>query len=128
MRLNIDSHMHVNFKGLDADGIISYLDRERLGKCWLLTWEEVNPVNPGYLHLPADDMFEAYRKYPERICPMYAPDPKANDAADKFMAWVDKGVCGCGELKSSLSWDSPKLDRLFEMVNGLGMPLVFHME
>ncbi|MGC2423822.1 MAG: amidohydrolase family protein [Nitrospirota bacterium] len=126
--LNIDSHMHVNFKGLDAGGIVSYLDREGLSKCWLLTWEEVSPKAPVYLHLSAEDVFDAYRKYPERICPMYAPDPAASDAADKFMAWVDKGVCGCGELKTSLPWDSPKLDRLLEAVNALGMPLVFHME
>ena len=126
--LNIDSHMHVNFKGLDAGGIVSYLDREGLSKCWLLTWEEVAPKAPVYMHLSADDVFDAYRKYPERVCPMYAPDPAAADAADKFMAWVDKGVCGCGELKTSLPWDSPKLDRLLEKVNALGMPLVFHME
>ena len=126
--MNIDSHMHVNFKGLDARGIVSYLDREGLHKCWLLTWEEVSPKAPVYLHLSADEMFDAYRKYPERICPMYAPDPEASVAADKFMAWVDKGVCGCGELKTSLSWASPKLDRLLEAVNTLGMPLVFHME
>ena len=86
--LNIDSHMHVNYKGLDAGGIVSYLDREGLDKCWLLTWEEVSPKAPVY---SADEMIEAYRKYPERICPMYAPDPAAADAADKFMAWVDKG-------------------------------------
>jgi predicted TIM-barrel fold metal-dependent hydrolase len=126
--LNIDSHMHVNFKGLDAGGIVSYLDREGLSKCWLLTWEEVSPKAPVYMHLSADEMFDAYRRFPDRVCPMYAPDPEAIDAADKFMAWVDKGVCGCGELKTSLSWDSPKLDRLLEVVNGLGMPLVFHME
>ncbi len=76
--MNIDSHMHVNFKGLDASGIVSYLDREGLGKCWLLTWEEVSPKAPVYLHLSADEMFDAYRKYPERICPMYAPDPQAS--------------------------------------------------
>ncbi len=128
MRPDIDSHMHVNFKGLDADGIISYLDRERLGKCWLLTWEELNPADPGYLHLPPEDVFEAYRKYPDRICPMCAPDPEADDAAGRFMAWVDRGLCGCGELKTKLPWDSPKLDRLLEKVNELGMPLVFHME
>jgi len=126
--LNIDSHMHVNFKGLDAGGIVSYLDREGLDKCWLLTWEEIAPKAPVYMHLSADDVFEAYRKYPERVCPMYAPDPAADDAADKFMARVDKGACGCGELKTSLSWDSPKLDRLLENVNALAMPLVFHME
>lgn len=128
MRLNVDSHMHVNFRGLDADGIISYLERERLGKCWILTWEESNPANPVYLNLPVEDVFEAYRKYPDRICPMYAPDPEADDAAERFMAWVDKGICGCGELKTKLPWDSPKLDRLLEKVNALGMPLVFHME
>ncbi len=120
--------MHVNFRGLDADGIISYLERERLGKCWILTWEESNPANPVYLNLPVEDVFEAYRKYPDRICPMYAPDPEADDAAERFMAWVDKGICGCGELKTKLPWDSPKLDRLLEKVNALGMPLVFHME
>lgn len=124
----IDSHMHANFMGLRTEDIIRYMDGNRIESCWLLTWEEKNPAIPSvYRHLSVEDVMEAYRRYPDRITPMYAPDPMDPQAPDRFKFWVEKGIRGCGELKVCLSWQSSSLDRLLDCVNELQMPLVFHM-
>ena len=125
----IDAHMHVNFKGFEASGIIEYLDKYGIDLCWLLTWEENNPAIPqNYIHLSIEDVFDAYEKYPSRIVPMYAPDPVAHDFEDKMIFWHKNGIKGCGELKVSLSWNSEEITRLLNCINGLNIPLVFHME
>jgi len=125
----IDSHMHVGFRGLSADRIVEHLDRNGIDACWLLTWEEVDPAVPqDYLHLSIEDVFEAYQKCPDRIVPMYAPDPSRPDAPERLRHWHRQGVRGCGELKVSLDWGSEKLDGLLRCVGELNMPLVFHME
>lgn len=126
--MRVDSHLHVNFKGLGVKQLISYMDREKIDQCWLLTWEEAQPPNIDYQHLTVQDIYEAYEKHPSRIVPMYAPDPNRPDAANRFMQWHDMGIRGCGELKVALSWDSPKLDPLLSCLDRLGLPLIFHME
>jgi predicted TIM-barrel fold metal-dependent hydrolase len=127
--LKIDSHLHVNFKKLGINQLISYMDREGIDKCWLLTWEEVRPPDAFfYRNLPIEEVFWAYEKHPSRIIPMYAPDPNRPDAAKRFMEWHGRGIRGCGELKAALEWDSPKLDPLLSCLNEIGVPLVFHME
>jgi len=125
----VDSHLHVGFRGLSPDRIVDYLDRNGIDACWLLTWEEVDPAVPqDYLHLSIDDVFEAYQQCPDRIVPMYAPDPSRPDAPERLRHWHDQGVRGCGELKVSLDWESEKLDGLLRCVGELNLPLVFHME
>jgi len=125
----IDAHMHVKFKGFEAKNVIAYLDKYRVEQCWLLTWEEINPVIPkDYIHLSVEDVFETYEKYPSRVIPMYAPDPSAADFKDKMITWYQKGIKGCGELKVSLSWNSKEIDRLLTCISNLNIPLVFHME
>ncbi len=126
--MRIDSHMHVNFKKLDVNRLISYMDVEGIDKCWLLTWEDFNPAYIDYMNLSVNEIFDAYKLHPSRIIPMYAPDPSSPDAAGRFMKWYRRGIRGCGELKVSLGWDSPSLDPLLACLNRLGLPLVFHME
>jgi predicted TIM-barrel fold metal-dependent hydrolase len=124
----VDSHMHVNLNRLGLNNLVSYLDRERIDCCWLLTWEEAHPGKWPYQHLSIEDVFDAYSKYPSRFIPMYAPDPAVEDAAIKLESWHGKGIRGCGELKSTLNWDSPMVRRLLATAAKLGVPVVFHME
>ncbi|MDM7998535.1 MAG: amidohydrolase family protein [Dehalococcoidia bacterium] len=124
----VDSHMHVNFNGFALNDIIKYLDTNRIDCCWLLTWEEVQPGKWPYQHLPVEEVFDAYSKHPDRIVPMYAPDPTMDDAAAKLESWHQRGIRGCGELKTTLNWDSPRLRGLLAAAAKLGVPVVFHME
>lgn len=123
-----DSHMHVSYKGFSTDDLILYMDSNGVAACWLLTWEELRPAVPSVYHrLSIEDVFAAYRKYPDRIIPMYAPDPRDPLAAEKLTYWADRGVRGCGELKVPLNWASSELDPLLARVAELRMPVVFHM-
>jgi len=126
----IDSHLHINFNDYSLEKIISYLDKNKIDQCWLLTWEEINHSkcdNP-YIHLSIEDVFEAYQKYPSRIIPMYAPDPNRIDVCEILKSYYKKGIKGCGELKVSLNWNSDKINILLKCINILGIPLIFHME
>jgi uncharacterized protein len=124
----IDSHLHVNYGGLSLRDIISYLDKERIDRCWLLSWEEVNHGKWIYEHLSIEDIYEAYLKYPTRIIPFYAPDPHRIDATIQFEKWYQKGIKGSGELKATLNWNSAEIKSLLSTIQKLKLPVVFHME
>ncbi|HDR68737.1 MAG TPA: hypothetical protein ENN61_06755 [Bacteroidaceae bacterium] len=128
MRL-IDAHMHVNLNGIDKAGLIKYLDNMGIEKCWLLSWEELNPaINYTYFHLSLEDILDAYDTCPGRIVPFYAPDPSDNAFEKKLTDAIEKGVKGCGELKVSYKWEHPKIESFLELVEKLNIPLIFHME
>jgi predicted TIM-barrel fold metal-dependent hydrolase len=128
--MRIDSHLHLNFKNIRTGGdIVAYLDRHNLEKCWLLTWEELHPAIPcEYRHLSARDVCDAYRAYPSRIVPMYAPDPATPDLEQKIADCYSQGIRGLGELKVSLNWDSPLIERFLVAAARYHLPVVFHME
>lgn len=125
----IDGHFHVNFWGFTAKEIVEYLDRKKIEKCWLLSWEEKNPPIPNlYKHLSVDDIIEAYEKYPNRIVPFYAPDPGSEDIRENLKKYIKKGVKGCGELKVTYKWEDPLMEKYLKILAELDLPLVFHME
>jgi predicted TIM-barrel fold metal-dependent hydrolase len=124
----VDAHMHVNFKGFSSKTLLRYLDKEKIDWCWLLTWEEVNPVLWPYRHLPIEDVYEAYMKHPSRIIPFYAPDPHRSDAAARLEYWHKRGIGGCGELKATMNWASDGVKSILQTARRLKLPIVFHME
>ena len=127
--MRVDSHLHVNFRGFSAERIIDYLDSQHLDRAWVLTWEEHRPLIPSeYQHLPVLDVYETYRKYPDRIVPMYAPDPTEPGFRETLRSWHGKGIRGIGELKVSCSWDSPAIGALIQEARALHLPIIFHME
>ena len=126
--MRIDCHMHVNFCGYDAKRIVAYLDAHKLDCCWLLTWEELNPVHPSYCHLSIREVIDTYTKYPSRIIPMYAPDPQNPEAPALLRHWYHQGVRGCAELKSVVNWQSPVTRNLLTVAQELELPVLFHMQ
>jgi len=127
--LKIDGHFHVDFCGFSAEDIISYLDKKKIEQCWLLTWEEKTPPIPSlFEHLSIEDLIEAYRKYPDRIVPFYAPDPNSERIKDAFNKYINLGVKGCGELKVTYKWADSIIENYLKVISDLGIPLVFHME
>lgn len=123
----IDAHIHIHSE-FDAAALVRYLDHEGIEACWLLTWEEVSPGKWPYRHLPVEDVLEAHRRYPERIVPMYAPDPRRSDCLERFRTFQQEGIAGCAELKSAVNWDDPQLQPLLRYLDAQRLPLVFHME
>ena len=125
----IDSHLHVNFKKFGVKDIINYLNKNNIDKCVLLTWDELNPpIHSIYRSLPIDDVYEAFKQYPHRIIPFYAPDPYRDDFIDRFNIYVEKGIRGFGELKSTIRWDNNAFDILLPYLAKNKLPILFHME
>lgn len=125
----IDSHLHVNFGGFDAYGLIEYMDSNGIDKCWLLTWDEINPVfNNLYTNLSIDSILDAAGKYPGRIIPFYAPDPGRKGWFEIMEQYKSMGVKGCGELKATYNWLDDEINIVLDGLQNLSMPLIFHME
>lgn len=125
----IDAHMHVNFSSFDAERIIAYLDRHGFDRCWLHTWEEIDPPVPSiYEPLSLEEMLEAHARYPDRIVPFYAPDPGSATFRKDLEQAMQRGVRGCGELKVTLRWSDPAIEPYLQTIDALNLPLMFHME
>lgn len=127
--LKIDAHLHVKLEGLDADQLLQYMNERRIDKCWLLTWEETDPaIDSLYQNLPPEEVFEAYEKYPDRIVPFYAPDPKTRNLNKKIVRHKERGLKGCGELKVSHKWEERIMGDYLQVMDQHDLPVLFHME
>lgn len=127
--MKIDSHLHINLHNYTVNNLKKYLDDNKIDRCWLLSWEDLNPVIPSiYTPLPIDDIAEAFNRFPDRVTPFYAPDPKRADLALQFENFSHYGIRGCGELKVSHRWDSSEIENYLNLLSQYNMPLVFHME
>jgi hypothetical protein len=124
----VDSHAHVNFRGMDADALVRRMDAQGIDCSWALTWEEASPALPGYQHLSAGEVMEAHSKYSRRIIPLCAPDPTSIDGIDRLLQLHSQGVRGYGELKVRIGWEMPIVTQLLKILKQLKMPLIFHME
>jgi hypothetical protein len=126
--LFVDAHLHVGLHGISSSNLITYLDRNKMDQCWLLTWEEKSPRHPWYLPLTIESVFQAYQKYPSRVVPMYAPDPSGDSWESSMEFWFRLGIRGIGELKVTSSWYDKHITDLLDVAVKLRLPLIFHME
>jgi len=125
----IDSHLHIGLNGRTAESLIRYLDRNGIEKGWVLTWDEQYPIAPMYYQsLDIKQVRQAFRMYPDRIVPFYAPDPGRTDWRVRLEDCLDEGFAGCGELKVPYRWDDERMVELLEFLDEKGLPLIFHME
>ena len=125
----IDAHLHVNLGSMDAESLVTYLDRHQIEKCWLHTWEEVNPPVPSiYQPLSIDEAFTVYRNFPDRIVLFYAPDPGSKIFRENLLHYMKAGLKGCGELKISAQWKDRIIEEYLMFISSHRLPLLFHME
>ena len=125
----IDGHLHNSFNGFDTKSLLEHLDRSGSYVGWILSWEEEAPEVPMlYQNVGLKDVLRCCRLYPKKFQPFYAPDPLSPSAIEDFSKAVDRGIKGCGELKSVVTWDDVRVERLLELVSQEHMPLIFHME
>lgn len=125
----IDAHLHIGLNGWNSSKLIRYLDDQKIEKGWVLTWEELPPAVPYYYeHLNLEDLLNAFKLYPERIVPFYAPDPRRSDWKEAMERCLDLGFAGCAELKVPMRWDAPGMQPYLEFLEERKLPLIFHME
>ena len=141
----IDSHNHVCFHNLDANGVVSELDAFDISTAWLLTWyhpplenapPEVrawSPTNmrPDGTHAgqTLNQILEACNRYPDRFVAGYCPCPAEGHAAELLeTAYHMHGVRVCGEWSYRMLLDDPRTILLFRKAGELGMPVVLHID
>jgi len=126
-KVKIDCHVHVNWQGYDATKVIAHMDKLGIDQAWVLTWEMVNGLQVGYQHLSMQEMWAACRKYPRRLLPFHAPDPRRPDAERLLREEIRRGLRGFGECKVRTCIDDPDLVRLFRIAGDAGLPVLLHL-
>ncbi|MBN1807619.1 MAG: amidohydrolase family protein [Planctomycetes bacterium] len=135
----IDAHNHVEWHGYRADDLVANMDEYGIDKTWVCTWEcpprEISlegyakAFAPDRIGMPLRDMVDAVDKYPERLVPFYAPDPRDPSAAEKLESAVDMyGVRGYGELKVRIMADDPDALMMYRLCGEMGLPVVIHID
>ncbi|MGB0605910.1 MAG: amidohydrolase family protein [Candidatus Latescibacterota bacterium] len=141
----IDSHMHVDYHGLDAAAVVAEMDRFQIERAWILTWyippaEDVPSSHRGFspLNQRADgthagsllsDVLAAYRLFPERLVAGYCPCPSEGNASAYFeAAYHTHGVRVCGEWSYRMLLDDPRSIELFRTAGSLSCPVVLHLD
>jgi hypothetical protein len=134
----VDCHNHVNWYGHDADAMVRDMDRHGIDLTWVLTWEApprefstgaFRSIWPGRDCLPVEDVLAAAARYPGRLVPFYAPDPRQPYALERFQSAVEHcGVRGFGELKCQVMLDNPWLLQILGFCGEKGLPVIFHMD
>ena len=141
----IDSHMHVDYHGLDAAAVVAEMDRFQIERAWILTWyipraEDVPSSHRGFspLNQRADgthagsllsDVLAACRLFPERLVAGYCPCPSEGNASAYFeAAYHTHGVRVCGEWSYRMLLDDPRSIELFRTAGSLSCPVVLHLD
>ncbi len=124
----IDAHIHTNWLGKKADDIVRHFDSIGVEKGWLLAWEMLEGLDPGYSHLSNESVFEAARAHPDRFVPFCAVDPHRRDAKEILKKWIERGARGFGEHKARMMIDNPDAVELYDVAAEHSMPVLFHMD
>jgi len=125
----IDCHQHANWLGQDADGLIRYLDETGVSQCWLLSWEAMDGgLEPGYMHLSIENVFEAWERFSARIIPFAGVDFRRPNAEKILREYHARGARGYGEIKLHSAYDSLEAIRLFRVAGELRMPVTIHLQ
>jgi len=131
----IDSHQHCPFKTIkNAKQLIEHLDSLGISQAWLHTWEEKDESlrktfkRYKYLDLNIEGLEEAWKQYPDRFIPFYAPDPRLGNIIELLHKYQDKGFKGYGELKVRIRYDNPDCLKVFKECGKIGWPVLFHLE
>lgn len=139
-RRTIDFHHHPNWHGVTIDGLVANMDKHRIDKTVLLSWEmpedEVNVVprfhlshDPRGLCIPLAWVVEGVEKYPDRFIPAWAPDPRDRHARARLIAAVKlHKIKVYGELKCRMRYDSPDAIAMFRVCGRLKLPVLFHLQ
>jgi predicted TIM-barrel fold metal-dependent hydrolase len=127
--MRIDCHQHVNWLGKTINDSIKYFDEVGVDKACVLSWESIDgSLEPWYSHLSIDHVREVWHKYPDRIIPFAAPDPRRDNVESMLRDLVKEGFVGYGELKVRICFDNPDAVRVYRLCGELGLPVLFHFQ
>jgi predicted TIM-barrel fold metal-dependent hydrolase len=132
----VDVHTHIgtytnNNKELTVADLLRWMDERGIERAFVLPL--VSPDATTYLQTP-DFVLRETKPHRDRLIPFCAIDPRAHivGAVAGFkqvvQRWVDEGAKGFGEHKVGLDFDDPLMFRVYEALEAVGIPLLFHMD
>ena len=137
----IDAHNHPDWLGHNLSRFLANMDRHRIDKCWILTWEcpahEYDPTHylPTVSPLSAEGPIPLSRaltyaeRGTDRFVLGYAPDPRLPGGIDRLKAAVALyGVRVYGELKLRMMFDNPDALRMYRWCGEQNLPIVVHVD
>ncbi|TJX12939.1 amidohydrolase [Tissierella creatinini] len=121
----IDAHSHIgNFGGwaevsIDIESLVKQMDEYEIEKTILC----------GSGNNDNDDVYEAFKRYPERIIPIVFVNPYEEKVVEKIHYYIrQKGFCGIKlhPLMHAYVADAQELDPLMQAAEDLGVPVFIH--
>lgn len=133
----IDAHTHLGIVKSWSSYLRGYV---RVGPWDLLAYMDDLGVNvavllplPGIVEtesllMSTDEIIKITRKYPGRIVPFCAIDPRVPRAEEKVEKYVKMGCKGFGEYKIMLKINDPLSLRIYKKCSELEIPILIHMD
>jgi len=131
----IDIHTHIgrirfDERGLTAGALLRRMDREGIEKAVVLAVDA--PEELDY-YVSSDYVLKACRRYPERLIPFCATDPRhrypgAFEPYNVLKEYVERGAKGFGEHLAGVPVDDPMNQRIFEACGTLSLPILMHFD
>ena len=138
----IDIHTHVGTfywgRELTAEGLIKFMDEHGIEKAVVLPL-----VSPESCLFPqtTEAALTAAKKYPDRLVPFCAVDPRANSGNPKRFGRIDgpglvallkrykeMGARGFGEHQVGLPFDHPLMMEVYRACEKVGLPILCHLD
>lgn len=132
----VDVHTHIGTytntnQELTVSDLLRWMDAQGVERAWVLPL--VSPEATTYLQTPEFVLKETL-PHRDRLIPFCCIDPRANIVGgvkgfqQVVQRWVDAGARGFGEHKVGLEFDDPLMFRVYEAVEAVGIPLLFHCD
>jgi len=133
----VDFHTHIGevksfssrLKGWVRAGVEDLLEyMDEVGVKWAVVLSVPSSADPYSSMVSNRSLIEQVRGFRDRLIPFCCPDPRQSHAPRELGELVGEGCKGLGELKVPLRVDDPRLVRLLEAAEDLGVPALVHIE
>ena len=131
----LDIHAHIGkiFRAYPKFTVKKLLKRmDELGIDMAVVLSIENPEETDF-YLPTENVLRAVRKHRDRLIPFCNVDPRrgnpgAFDPYPIIERYVSRGCRGFGEELAGLMIDDERLQRIYEAVAKLGIPILLHLD
>jgi len=111
----------------DLDELVAQLDVHGVDRAAILAEEQTEKA----FKVPSWWILEQAERYPDRLIPFCAIEPRMEPGpetmADFVDTYVDGGARGFGELKVELPVDHERMQAVYDICEERGLPLVMHI-
>jgi len=131
--LDIHTHigkLYIEYPKFTSKKLLKKMDELGIDEAAILPIE-----NPEEIHYysTTDYVLQAIRRYRDRLIPFCNVDPRRGNPGEFdpypiIEDYVSRGCRGFGEVLAGLPIDDPRLQRIYEVVGELGIPILLHFD